>query len=207
MTNIDTQSGICLEDLLERQHTPAARNRVLLLINRNIAGMFRLMQGRCIAAGLLACLAIGPLSAAPADMQFRNGLSAYSSGNYMRALEIWLPLAQHEDAPSQAGVGFIYHRGLGVEVDDQKAFFWLRKAAEHGQPEGQMMLGTLYFYGQGVGQSYVQAYAWCDLAQDGGSADAEDCRGAALQSLRSDRDLQQAFQLSTDLHHRFGPNR
>lgn len=158
-----------------------------------------------MAAGLLACLAFGPRSAAPADLEFRKGLSAYNSGNYLKALEIWLPLAQHEDAPSQASVGFIYHRGFGVKVDDQKAFFWLHKAAEHGQPEGQMMLGTLYFYGQGVGQSYIQAYAWCDLAQDGGSVDAEDCRGAALQSLRSDRDLKQAFQLSTDLHRRLGP--
>jgi TPR repeat protein len=180
---------------------------MLLLINRDIAGMFRSIHGRVIAAGLVVCLAIGPLSAAPTDWEFRNGLSAYNSGNYLKALEIWLPLAQHEDAPSQAGVGFIYHRGLGVEVDDEKAFFWSRKAAEHGQPEGQMMLGTLYFYGQGVGRSYVQAYAWCDLAQDAGSADAEDCRGAALQSLHSDRELKQAFQLSNDLHRRFGPRR
>jgi TPR repeat protein len=169
--------------------------------------MFRFVQGSFTVAGLLVCLAIGPLSAAPADREFRNGLSAYNGGNYLKALEIWLPLAQHEDAPSQAGVGFIYHRGLGVEVDDQKAFFWSRKAAEHGQPEGQTMLGTLYFYGQGVGQSYIQAYAWCDLAQDAGSADAEDCRGAALQSLHSDRELKQAFQLSSDLHRRFGPKR
>ena len=169
--------------------------------------MFRFTLGRLTAAGLLTCLAIDPLGAAPADPEFRNGLSAYNGGNYLKALEIWLPLAQHENAPAQAGVGFIYHRGLGVRIDDQKAFFWLHKAAEHGQPEGQMMLGTLYFYGQGVEQSYVQAYAWCDLAQDGGSADAEDCRGAALQSLRSDVDLKRAFQLSVDLHHRFGPKR
>lgn len=169
--------------------------------------MFGSRRGCVITAGLFAWLAIGSLSAAPADREFRNGLSAYNGGNYLKALEIWLPLAQHEDAPSQAGVGFIYHRGLGVEVDDQKAFFWSRKAAEHGQPEGQTMLGTLYFYGQGVGQSYIQAYAWCDLAQDAGSADAEDCRGAALQSLHSDLELQQAFQLSSDLHRRFGPKR
>jgi TPR repeat protein len=172
----------------------------MLPINRDIAGV--------IAASLLACLTMGSLSAAPADAGFRSGLSAYNGGDYLKALDIWLPLAQHEDAPSQAGVGFIYHRGgSGVAVDDQKASFWLRKAAEHGQPEGQMMLGTLYFYGQGVMQSYVQAFAWCDLAQDGGSADAEDCRGAALAALRSDRDLKQAFQLSVDLHQRFGPKR
>jgi len=179
----------------------------MLPIFWDIAGTARFKQGRFVTASLLACLIAAPLRAEPADSEFRNGLSAYNSGNYLKALEIWLPLAQHEDAPSQAGVGFIYHRGLGVKIDDQKAFFWLRKAAEHGQPEGQLMLGTLYFYGQGVEQSYVRAYAWCDLAQDGGSAGAEDCRGAALQSLRSDRDLKQAFQLSTDLHHRFGPKR
>jgi TPR repeat protein len=171
----------------------------MLPINRNIAGV--------IAASLLACLVTAPLAAAPTDSQFRSGLSAYNSGDYLKALDIWLPLAQKEDAPSQAGVGFIYHRGLGVDVDDQKAFFWLRKAAEHGQPEGQMMLGTLYFYGQGVARSYIQAYAWCDVAQDGGNADAEFCRSAALQSLRSDRDLKLAFKLSSDLHQRFaGPH-
>ena len=175
--------------------------------NRDIAGVVRLARARLLAAGLFVCLIAAPLGAAPADSQFRSGLSAYNGGDYLKALEIWLPLAQQEDAPSQAGVGFIYHRGLGVDVDNQKAFYWLHKAAEHGQPEGQMMLGSLYFYGQGVGQSYVQAYAWCDLAQDGGNADAEDCRGAALQALRSDRDLKLAFKLSSDLHQRFGPKR
>jgi TPR repeat protein len=89
-----------------------------------------------------------------------------------------------------------------VAIDDRKAAFWLRKAAEHGQPEGQMMLGSLYFYGRGVTQSYVEAYAWCDLAQDGGNVDAPDCRDAALQSLLSDIDLKKAFKLSLDLHQR-----
>ena len=105
------------------------------LKNRNIAGMTRFKRGYLLAA--LACLIAAPLNAAPADSEFRNGLSAYNGGNYLKALDIWLPLAQQEDAPSQAGVGFIYHRGLGVDVDNQKAFYWLHKAAEHGQPEGQ----------------------------------------------------------------------
>ena len=177
------------------------------LKNRNIAGKTRFERGYLLAAALLACLITAPLNAAPADSQFRSGLSAYNGGDYLKALDIWLPLAQKEDAPSQAGVGFIYHRGLGVDVDDKKAFFWLSKAAEHGQPEGQMMLGTLYFYGQGVARSYIQAYAWCDVAQDGGNADAEFCRSAALQSLLSDRDRERAFKLSSDLHQRFaGPH-
>ncbi len=156
-----------------------------------------------IAAAVLACLGPGPLRAAPADAEFRKGLSAYNSSDFQKAIQIWLPLAEHGDAPAQAGLGFMYYRGLGVAVDNQKAAYWLRKAAEHGQPEGQLMLGTLYFYGKGVAQSYVEAYAWCDLAQDGGNADAPACRDAALQSLLSDKDLKNAFKLSLDLHQRF----
>jgi TPR repeat protein len=157
----------------------------------------------CLFAVLLLSAAKVAL-AEPADAKFRSGLSAYNSGDYQKAIAIWLPLAEQEDAPSQAGLGFIYHRGLGVAIDHKKAAYWLRKAAEHGQPEGQMLLGTIYYYGQGVAKSYIQAFAWCDLAQDNGSADAEGCRDAALQSLSSQNDLNEAFRLSLNLHQRFG---
>lgn len=158
---------------------------------------------KVIVAGLFFHLSMGCVLAAPADSQFRSGLAAYKSGNFAKAMQIWLPLAEHEDAPSQAGLGFMYYKGMGVAIDNQKAAFWLRKAAEHGQPEGQFMLGTLYFYGRGVTQSYIQSYAWCDLAQDGGNSDASMCRDASLQSMPSNDDMQKAFRLSTDLHHRF----
>src|SRR5277367_1363474 len=160
------------------------------------------------ALALLLCLcAVHTACATPADSAFRNGLSAYNSGDYARAKSIWEPLAENEDAASQAGLGFMYHRGFGMAVDNQKAAYWLRKAAEHGQPEGQMMLGSLYFYGQGVAQSYVQAFAWCDLAQDNGNADASMCRDSALQSLASKGDMKAAFDASLTLHHRLGPKR
>ena len=172
--------------------------------------MNRRLQRRCIipaAAGLMAGFfwlsASLPAGAVPADQDFRQGLSAYNSGNFQKAMKIWMPLAQGEDPSSQAGIGFMYHRGLGVATDNRKAAFWLRKAAEHGQPEGQMMLGKLYFDGAGVEKSYVKDYAWCDLAQDGGNADAQMCRDAALQSLTSKDDMKAAFRLSLDLHQRF----
>jgi hypothetical protein len=153
---------------------------------------------------LMVVLSVTAAIAAPKDQVFRQGLSAYHSGDYQKAMKIWLPLAQGEDAAAQAGIGFMYHRGMGVVIDNNKAAYWLRKAAEHGQPEGQFMLGSLYFYGAGVEKSYVQAYAWCDLAQDGGNADAQTCRDAALQSLKSKDDVKAAFRLSVDLHQRFG---
>lgn len=156
-----------------------------------------------LAIAILLASHFVPVLAAPADQAFRQGLSAYRSGDYQKAMKIWLPLAQKEDAAAQAGIGFMYHRGQGVPTDDAKAAYWLRKAAEHGQPEGQLMLGSLYFYGTGVEKSYVKAYAWCDLAQDGGNADAQMCRDAALQSFTKQDDVKAAFRLSQELHQRF----
>ena len=156
-------------------------------------------------AWLLCGFYFASTRAAPADLEFRHGLSAYNSGDYAKAKSIWEPLAEREDAASQAGLGFMYHRGFGMAVDNKKAAYWLRKAAEHGQPEGQMLLGSLYFYGQGVIKSYIQAFAWCDLAQDNGNADAGGCRDSALQLLSSKSDLQAAFDASLALHHRLGP--
>src|SRR5580698_1114843 len=65
----------------------------------------RALMCRTIVAGLFCCLSLGSLCAAPADSQFRSGLSAYKGGDFEKALHIWLPLAQREDAPSQAGLG------------------------------------------------------------------------------------------------------
>src|SRR5438552_6880010 len=99
------------------------------------------------------------------DDDFRRGLTAFNTGDFATAFEFWRPLAERKEPRSQAGIGFMYHRGLGVAVDDREAAVWLGRAAEQGQAEGQLMLGILFYYGRGVAQSYVRAYAWCELAE------------------------------------------
>jgi len=181
----------------------AAKVARLALLDPATRAMRKILRSTSLDVILLVVLSLTPAMAIPVDQPFREGLSAYNSGDFQKAMKIWMPLAQGEDPASQAGIGFMYHRGLGVTTDNHKAAYWLRKAAEHGQPEGQMLLGSLYFDGAGVEKSYVKAYAWCDLAQDGGNADAQACRDAALQSLKSKDDIKAAFRLSLDLHHRF----
>jgi len=105
----------------------------------------------CAIATMLAWAA----AAGTPDDDFRRGLSAFNIGDYPTALRLWRPLAEREEPRSQAGIGFMYHRGLGVGVDDREAAVWLRRAAEHGQAEGQLMLGILFYYGQGVPQSFI----------------------------------------------------
>jgi hypothetical protein len=159
------------------------------------------LLGDCLALAVPALIVSAAL-AGTAEEDFRAGLSAYNTGDFARALRLWRPLADGDDARSQAGIGFMYHRGLGVEADDVQAAFWLRKAAEQGQAEGQMMLGNLYYFGLGVPQSYALAYAWCELAQDNGNAEAQFCRDAALESLTGEAQLRDAFRTVVELRER-----
>jgi TPR repeat protein len=166
---------------------------------RNVNLPVRLIAG---FAGL--AISVASAAAGTADEDFRAGLSAFNGGDFAAALRLWRPLADRNDARSQAGIGFMYHRGLGVKADDVEAAFWLRKAAEQGQAEGQMMLGNLYYFGLGVPQSYAAAYAWCELAQDNGQADAQPCRDAALEQIREDAQLREAFRMVRELRERLG---
>jgi len=149
--------------------------------------------------GRLATLAILLLSAAPPATagDFRSGLSAYNRGDYITAFRDWYPLAEHGDAPAQAGLGFLFHKGLGVIQDDIEAASWFEKAAGKGQAEAQLLLGTLYFFGEGVQQNYVMAFAWCEIAQSNGQSDALECRDAALEHMTS-AEIRQSFGLVTE---------
>ena len=128
---------------------------------------------------------------------FRSGLSAYNRGDYITAFRDWYSLAEHGDAPAQAGIGLLYHKGLGVAQDNIEAASWFEKAAGKGQAEAQLLLGTLYFFGEGVQQNYVMAFAWCELAQSNGQSDALECRDAALEHMTSAETLQ-SFGLVTE---------
>jgi uncharacterized protein len=128
---------------------------------------------------------------------FRSGLAAYNRGDYIAALRDWYPLAENGDARAQAGLGFLFHKGLGVAQDDLEAASWFGKAASKGQAEAQLLLGTLYFFGEGVQQSYVFAFAWCEVAQSNGQSDALECRDAALEHKTS-AEREQACRLVTE---------
>lgn len=63
---------------------------------------------------------------------FKDGLAAYNAGDFARAYEIFLPLAQAGDAKSQHLLGHMYILGDGVEQDDKEAVKWFRESAKQG---------------------------------------------------------------------------
>ena len=72
----------------------------------------------------------------------------------------------HVDA--QGLLGYLYQKGLGVEIDYDKAKHWLELAASQGDTYSQVNLGILYADGLGVEQDYEKAKYWYEKAAEQG---------------------------------------
>ncbi len=99
-------------------------------------------------AALVALVAMAPILAAPDPLA--EGKAAYARGDYLRAVQQLLPLAQAGNAEAQVRVGIMYFMGLGVAEDDAAAFDWFQRSALQGNAEAQYHLGNMYTFGHGV---------------------------------------------------------
>ncbi len=109
---------------------------------------------------------------------FDEGVSAANSGDFRKAFEEWLPLAEQGDANAQFNLGLMYKNGQGVPQDYKKAVVWFRQAAGQGNASAQFGLGTMYYIGQGVPQDYKEAVVWYRQAAEQGNAKAQNILGA-----------------------------
>ncbi len=85
---------------------------------------------------------------------------AMQRGNYAIAYCIWQPMAQKGDNRAQYNLGWMYHNGYGLRIDDEMAFYWWLKAAATGSADAHFALGDLYANGQGVEKNLAIALGW-----------------------------------------------
>ncbi len=99
------------------------------------------------AAILLIMLAL-TVAFTPAHSQGKNGynagLLASEAGDYDTAVGAWQPLASQGDAVAQFNLALMYHRGLGVAANEQKAVQWYQKSASNGYIKAQEFLAAAY---------------------------------------------------------------
>ncbi|WP_374308037.1 tetratricopeptide repeat protein [Methylocella sp.] len=135
----------------------------------------------------LVALAVS-LAGAPGvfAQSLQAGMNAAAARNYVRAAEIFLPLAAAGDARAQAYLGFMYQRGQGVPQNYVVSAAWYRCSANQGFANAQYQLGLMYDKGQGVPQDYIMAYVWLNLAVAGAGPEREQwvrVRDAVLSKL------------------------
>ncbi|MDJ0833790.1 MAG: SH3 domain-containing protein [Gammaproteobacteria bacterium] len=85
---------------------------------------------------------------------------AMQKGNYAVAFCIWQPLAQAGDSEAQFNIGWMYHNGYGLRIDDETALYWWLQSAASGFTDAHFALGDLYANGQGVEQNSAIALGW-----------------------------------------------
>lgn len=62
------------------------------------------------------------------------GLKAAQTGDYEKAYNIWMPLAEAGNPYAQLNIGVMYRLGLYVEPDIRAGDIWIDKALETGDP-------------------------------------------------------------------------
>ncbi len=144
----------------------------------------RLLAGRWRRAAMVLLIAAPVPVFATASL--RQGVAAAAAHDYVRAAEIFLPLATAGDPRAQSFLGFMYANGQGVPQNYIVSASWYRCASDQGFANAQYMLGLMYDKGQGVPQDYVQAYIWLNLAVAGAGPERDQwmkIRDAVLSKL------------------------
>jgi len=103
---------------------------------------------------------------------YKQGVDAYTAGNYSVALEKFRPLAEKGNVGAQFNLGLMYQQGQGVEQNNAEAGGWFLKAAEQGHVEAQQNLGLRFAKGLGVERDWVQADKWFTIAAASGKETA-----------------------------------
>lgn len=103
---------------------------------------------------------------------FRDGVKAYNQKDFPRALSLWLPLAEQDNALVQTLVGSMYAYGEGTERNDVQAVKWFTRAAIHGSAQAQYNLGIMYEQGFGVEKDLDEARRWLLAAAEQGREEA-----------------------------------
>ncbi len=118
-----------------------------------------------ISAVVLLTMLVFTVVFTPAHSQEKNGynagLLASEAGDYAAAVVAWQPLASQGNAAAQFNLALMYHRGLGVPSDEQKAVQWYQKSATNGYIKAQEFLAAAYREGWfGLEKNSQKAEYW-----------------------------------------------
>ena len=97
-------------------------------------------------------------------VQFNEGLTFYDQGDYARAFELWLPIAQTDDLAAMRNVALLLKEGRGVEKDSERALYFFERAGRAGLVSAQVNAAFMHLNGDGTPQDYKTASFWFHAA-------------------------------------------
>ncbi len=117
-------------------------------------------KSRIVSFGLVSAMAI-TASAVPAIANVKDGVDAWSRGDYDNAVKQWREPALKGDADAQFNLGQAYKMGRGVKADLNVALDWYKRAAMQGHLQAADSYGHLLHYQGKIAESipYLQKSA------------------------------------------------
>jgi TPR repeat protein len=114
------------------------------------------------------------LTLAACNNQGELATEAFDNGEYEKAMDLWMPLAEDGNAEAQFGIGYLYDKGLGVPRDTAEAIHWYRLSAEKNHALSQLNLGAIHQEGrEDFPADPGRAADWYRLAAEQGNASAQ----------------------------------
>lgn len=108
-----------------------------------------------------------------ADDRYQQALTSMQAGDYAVAFCSLKPLAEAGHPQSQFSLGWMYHNGYGLSINNNKALSWWQRAAEQGHTSAAFALGLLLSNGdEDVNKDLPEAAHYFLQAAEQGHEDA-----------------------------------
>lgn len=115
------------------------------------------------------------------DCEYQDAHSLFESKNFKGAFAIYKRLAEDGDLHCQTMIGWMYHEGLGTELNLEEAEKWFKAAANLGSKEASFYCGksalrtrkyeeALNWFSKSAAQEYGPALFWLGKMQIRGLA-------------------------------------
>ena len=95
------------------------------------------------------------------DVEYNSGLKEYQAGNYIKAIDIWKPLAEKGNAEAQYGLATLYFYSEDYRIPSSEniklGMKWLKKSAEQKYVDAMGMLAGFYERGFQVNKNIQKA--------------------------------------------------
>jgi TPR repeat protein len=128
------------------------------------------------------------------SIRFQEGVTAYDQGDFKRAFDIWLPLAQGGDLAAMRNVALLMRKGEGTVKDPKRALWFYEEAGRKGFALAQLNAAFMYLEGDGIPKELDAAAFWFHEAALAGSPIAQYNLGVMYEGgLGIDKDLPRAL--------------
>lgn len=77
------------------------------------------------------------------SLNLREGIQSFRAQDYRRSFIRLVPEAEKGQPDAQYAVGYMYYYGQGVTENREKAWYWINRAAQAGQPDAMTAVQIL----------------------------------------------------------------